>query len=136
MRARVIVGVLALLSTVGGSAAIAGAQGSGASPRTVIYGAGFKPRRFYVGNHTLASGLRWSVWTNTVAVGAGLTRLCLPGAKHCLTAQQTMVYTQPRRECGEITFTRLTYSKWSFGSELSVAGKNVNGKTFCLWSTG
>jgi hypothetical protein len=47
-----------------------------------------------------------------------------------------MVYTEPRRECGEITFTRLSYSKWSPRSELSVDGKNAFGKTFCLWSTG
>jgi hypothetical protein len=106
-----------------------------ASARTDIYGAGFKPQRFYIGNHTLASGLRWSLWTRTVAIGTGVTQLCLPGAKHCLTTRQTLVYTQPGRECGEVTFTRLSYSQWATGSELSVDGKNVFGKIFCLWST-
>jgi hypothetical protein len=135
MRFRAIVAVFAVVSTVG-AAAIADAQDSAASARTVIYDGGFKPRRFFVGNHTLASGVRWSVWTDTVAIGTGLTKLCLPGAAHCLVARQTMVYTQPGRECGENTFTRLTYSNWQFGSTLSVDGKNAFGKTFCLWSTG
>jgi hypothetical protein len=138
MRLRAIVVGLALVSTAAG-AAVSDAQGSAAPERTVIYGGGFKPRRFHVGNHTLASGVRWSLWTSTVAIGTGLTKLCLApsgGRTHCTTTRQTMVYTQPRRECGEDTFTRLTYSKWSFRDTLSVDGKNAFGKTFCLWSTG
>jgi hypothetical protein len=135
MRFRAIAAVLAPVSTVAG-AAVADAHDSAAPARTVIYAGGFKPRRFYVGNYTLTSGVRWSVWTSTVAIGTGVTKLCLPGAAHCLTTRQTMVYTQPGRECGEVTFTRLTYSKWQFGSKLSVDGKNAFGKTFCLWSTG
>jgi hypothetical protein len=135
MRFHAIVAVLALASTVGG-AAIADAHDSAVSARTVVYGAGFKPHRFDVGNHTFASGVRWSVWTSTVAIGTGGTKLCLPGAAHCLTAEQTMVYTQPQRECGVITFTRLSYSNWQFGSDLSVDGKSAFGKRFCLWSTG
>jgi hypothetical protein len=132
----VTVGALALLLTAGGAAAIADVHHSASSARTVIYGAGFKPRSFHVGNHTLASGLRWSVWTGTVAIWTGVTTMCLPGATYCLTARQTMVYTEPRRECGQITFTQLSYSEWSFGSELSIDGKNASGKTFCLWSSG
>jgi hypothetical protein len=121
------------------SAAIADAQDPTAPARTVIYGGGFKPSRFYVGNHTLASGVHWSLWTSTVAIGTGVTKLCLApsgGRTHCTMTRQTMVYTQPARECGEITFTRLSYSKWQAGSKLSVDGKNAFGKTFCLWSTG
>jgi len=45
----------------------------------VISGAGYKPRRFYPDQRTIASGFRWSTWSRTRAVGPGQQRPARPG---------------------------------------------------------
>jgi hypothetical protein len=69
------------------------------------------------------------VWSSTVAIGTGLTKTCAPGGVHCTTTRQSLVYTEPQRACGQLTFTRFSYSKWPTRGQLSAVG------TVCLWYT-
>jgi len=102
-------------------------QLAGAGGHVVISGAGYKPRRFYPDQRTIASGFRWSTWSRTRAVGTGTTKTCAPGGLSCSTTRQSVTYTRPRRACGALTFTRFRYSKWPARGQLAVDGNA------CIW---
>jgi hypothetical protein len=101
------------------------------TPRVVIDGAGYKPRRFYPDNRAVASDFHWRVWSSKRAIGTGSTKTCAPGNVECSTVRQSMTYTRPRRICGHLTFTRFAYSKWPARGRLNVILPGI-----CGWYTG
>jgi hypothetical protein len=97
-------------------------------PNVVIYGAGRRPARFYPSLRTVARGFRWSLWSDSRAVGRGNTRSCAPGGRPCATANQTITFTRPRWMCNRFTYTRYRYSRWhGVGSLLQIT------PSACAW---
>ncbi len=129
-----LAGIVILITarTIGTAASAIGAHHrsplAGQASRVVIYGAGYKPRRFYPDNRTVASGFHWRVWSATRAVGAGSDENAFPGRcqlHHGSANDDVHTNTSDVRH-GH--FTRFRYAKWTVHGYLAQIAPD-----FCRW---
>ena len=95
----------------------------------VIDHAGRRPARFCPDNRTCVTGMHWSVWSATRAIGVGRMTTCPGGGTGpCATRRQTITYWRARELCGVLTFTRFRYQYWPARGVLEPSGPGL-----CLW---